>query len=221
MFKNMIALIDYGIGNLRSVQKALEHVGAQVELTEDPKVILAAQKVVLPGVGAFGDGMKGLRARGLVAVVHEVVNTGTPLLGICVGMQVLFEESEEMGTHEGLGILKGRVKKFIFDEADSSNDALIEPVTAQDKLKVPQTGWNQIKPIAKSPLFTELRDGSFAYFNHSYYCAAAPSETLAVTDYGADYPSIVGRGRVYGIQFHPEKSQAVGLRLLKNFVGLG
>jgi imidazole glycerol-phosphate synthase subunit HisH len=204
----MIALIDYGIGNLRSVQKALEHVGAEVQLTEDPQVILSARKVVLPGVGAFGDGMKGIHARGLADVIYEVVRAGTPLLGICVGMQVLFEESEEMGIHEGLGILKGKVKKFTPDDNGQT-------------LKVPQTGWNQIKPVTKSIFFNDLREGSFAYFNHSYYCAAEESETLAVTDYGIDYSSIVGRGKLYGIQFHPEKSQAVGMQLLKNFVELG
>lgn len=199
-----IALIDYGIGNLRSVQKALEHVGAEVTLTEDPKVILAADKVVLPGVGAFGDGMKGMRERGLVEVVKEIVRVETPLLGICVGMQLLFEESEEMGRHAGLGILPGAVKKF-----------------PPSKLKIPQTGWNEIVPKKASVLFEQLAAGSFAYFNHSYYCAATPEDTLAVTDYGFDYPSIVGRERVYGIQFHPEKSQSVGLKLLKNFVECG
>lgn len=199
-----IALIDYGIGNLRSVQKALEHVGAVVTLTSDPQVILRATKAVLPGVGAFGDGMKGLRERGLVEVVLEVVRVGTPLLGICVGMQLLFEESAERGVHEGLGILPGAVKKF--------------PHTG---LKIPQTGWNEIVPQKASPLFYELSAGSFAYFNHSYYCAAIAADTLAMTDYGFDFPSIVGRQRVYGIQFHPEKSQTVGLKLLKNFVEFG
>lgn len=206
----MIALIDYGIGNLRSVQKALEHVGAAVELTSDPEVILRAEKVVLPGVGAFGDGMKGMRERGLVDVVHEVIRTGTPLLGICVGMQLLFEESEEYGKHAGLGILPGRVKRFT-----------PEALAARKALKVPQTGWNEIRVRTASPLFHELPEGSFAYFNHSYYCAAGLEDTLATTDYGIDYPSIVGRGRVYGIQFHPEKSQSVGLRLLRNFVERG
>ncbi|MBM2850502.1 MAG: glutamine amidotransferase [Anaerolineales bacterium] len=205
----MIALIDYGIGNLRSVQKALEHVGAEVRLTEDPAVILAADKVVLPGVGAFGDGMKGLRARGLVGVVREVAARGTPLLGICVGMQVLFEVGEEMGEHEGLGILPGRVKQFQISNLKPQN------------LKVPQTGWNQIEPQKESPLFAGLPRGAYAYFNHGYYCAARPKDTLATTDYGGPYPSVVGRGRVYGIQFHPEKSQRVGLLLLKNFVERG
>ncbi|MBI3362303.1 MAG: imidazole glycerol phosphate synthase subunit HisH [Chloroflexi bacterium] len=200
----MIALIDYGIGNLRSVQKALEYVGAEVRLTVDPAVMRAADKVVLPGVGAFGDGMKGLRARGLVDAVREIAARGTPLLGICVGMQVLFDSSEEMGQHPGLGILPGRVKRF-----------------AVKSLKVPQTGWNQIEPRVEHPLFHRLPPGAYAYFNHGYYCAARPEDTLATTDYGGAYPSVVGRGRVYGIQFHPEKSQSVGLLLLRNFVERG
>jgi len=205
----MIALIDYGIGNLRSVQKALEHVGAEVRLTEDPAVILAAEKIVLPGVGAFGDGMKGLRERGLVEVVREVAARGTPLLGICVGMQVLFEVGEERGEHEGLSVLPGRVRQFQISDFRFQN------------LKIPQTGWNQIEPQKDSPLFAGLPRGAYAYFNHGYYCVAWPEDTLATTDYGSAYPSVVGRGRVYGIQFHPEKSQRVGLLLLKNFVERG
>lgn len=200
-----LAIIDYGIGNLRSVQKAFEHVGATAPLTEDSAEILAADKVVLPGVGAFGDGMKGIHERGLADVVREVVARGTPLLGICVGMQILFEVGEEMGEHKGLGLLPGRVRPFAVDPA----------------LKVPQTGWNQIEPCAPSPLFAELPAGSYAYFNHGFYCDATPGDTLATTDYGGAYPTIVGRGRLYGIQFHPEKSQAVGMRLLRNFVERG
>jgi len=207
----VIALVDYGIGNLRSVQKALEHVGAQVSLTDDPQTIFGAEKVVLPGVGAFGDGMKGLRARGLAEVVREVIRAERPLLGICVGMQLLFEESEEMGRHEGLGVLKGKVMRF-----SNAGAAGLSPL-----LKIPHTGWNQIAPQKPSPLFHDLPAGSFAYFNHSYYCAFLPEDTLATTEYGIEYPSIVGRGRVYGVQFHPEKSQSVGLRLLRNFVEHG
>jgi glutamine amidotransferase len=206
-----LALLDYGIGNLRSVQKALEHVGASVTLTDNPAVILAAEKVVLPGVGAFGDGMKGLRARGLDAVVREVVAHGKPLLGICVGMQVLFEASEELGEHQGLGILPGRVRRFPISNLKS--EFL--------NLKIPQTGWNQIEPCAASPLLNGLPCGAYAYFNHSYFCDAQSADTLALTDYGGTYPSIVGRGHVYGIQFHPEKSQHVGLLLLRNFVERG
>lgn len=211
-----IALVDYGIGNLRSVEKALEAVGAEVALTSEPKVILDAEKVVLPGVGAFGDGMAGLRARGLVAVVREVVSGGTPLLGICVGMQVLFEASEELGVHAGLGLLPGQVRRF---EGRAQ--------THGEGLKVPQTGWNQLVGGGHSKnCATDLLEGlpprSYAYFNHSYYCDAAEAgDVLAWTDFGERYASVVGRGRLYGVQFHPEKSQAVGLRILRNFVEFG
>ncbi len=200
----MIALVDYGIGNLRSVQKALEHVGADVTLTEDPAVVLDAEKVVLPGVGAFGDGMHGLVERGLDTAVRAVVARGTPLLGICVGMQVLFDASEERGEHFGLGLLPGRVRLF----------------TGQG-LKVPHTGWNEIEPVRDSPLLRGLPPGAYAYFNHSYYCDAAPSDRLACTGYGLLFAAVVGRGRLYGIQFHPEKSQHIGLLLLRNFVEAG
>lgn len=196
-----VALIDYGVGNLRSVQKALEHVGAGVRLTDDPVAILAADKVVLPGVGAFGDAMRGLRQRGLTEVVRAVAVRGTPTLGICVGMQVLFDASDEMGQHAGLGLFNGRVRAF-----------------TGPGLKVPQTGWNQIEPVRDSPLLRGLPSGAYAYFNHSYYCAGCESDTLARTDYGGYYASIVGSGCLYGIQFHPEKSQQVGLLLLRNFV---
>ena len=200
----MIALVDYGIGNLRSVQKALEHVGANVALTEDPAVVLAAESVVLPGVGAFGDGMRGLVERGLDSAVRAVVARGTPLLGICVGMQVLFETSEERGEHPGLGLLPGRVRLF-----------------AAAGLKVPHTGWNEIEPVRDSPLLRGMPPGAHAYFNHSYYCDAAPADRLACAGYGLPFAAIVGRGRLYGIQFHPEKSQHIGLLLLRNFVEAG
>ena len=200
----MIALIDYDLGNLRSVEKALAAVGADVRLTSDPEVILAAEKVVLPGVGAFGDGMVGLRRYGLVDAIGAVVARGTPLLGICVGMQVLFEESEEHGRHAGLGLLPGVVRRF-----------------EGQALKVPQTGWNQVLPACETPLLADLLPGDYAYFNHGYYCDAAPADTLAQTEYGRRYASVVGRGRLYGVQFHPEKSQRVGLTILRNFVEQG
>lgn len=204
----MIALVDYGIGNLRSVEKALAASGAEVCLTEDPGAILQAAKVVLPGVGAFGDGMAGLRERQLVDIVHEIVRRGIPLLGICVGMQLLFEASEEMGEHPGLGLLPGRVRRF-------------EP-DPDWHLKVPQTGWNMLQQEQDTPLLAGLPTSSYAYFNHSYYCAATErNDILASTSYGIRYASVVGRDRVYGVQFHPEKSQDVGLKILRNFVEHG
>lgn len=200
----MIALIDYGIGNLRSVEKALAAVGADVRLTEDPDQILAADKVVLPGVGAFGDGMAGLRARDLIEVLATIVARETPLLGICVGMQLLFEASDELGEHTGLGFLPGRVRRFW-----------------NSGLKIPQTGWNQLLAKRDSPLLRGLPLGSYAYFNHSYYCdPAEKTDVLANTEYGFPYASVVGHGCLYGVQFHPEKSQMVGLAMLKNFVEL-
>ena len=201
----MIALVDYGAGNVRSVHKALEAVGAEVYLARAPGLILAAEKVVLPGVGAFGDCMAGLRRAGLVDALCQAVEQDKPLLGICVGMQVLFDEGEEMGHHTGLGLLPGRVIRFPDDI-----------VTAG--LKIPHTGWNQIEPTEESPLLHGLPHGTWAYFNHAYYCQARPEHTLAATDYGGAFPSVVGRGLVYGVQFHPEKSQEVGLHILRNFV---
>ena len=204
----MIALIDYGAGNVRSVHKALETVGARVRVTSDPEDVLAAGRIVLPGVGAFGDCMAGLRRAGLVDGLRQAVERGVPLLGICVGMQVLFEEGEEMGRHAGLGFLPGRVVRFSFSD---------HPAGERPTLKIPHTGWNQIEPVRTSPLLHGLRQ-AWTYFNHAYYCQALPEHVLAVTGYGGPFPSIVGRGPVFGIQFHPEKSQEVGLHILKNFV---
>ena len=198
----MIALVDYGIGNLRSVEKALASVGAEVQLTSDPQVILSANQVVLPGVGAFGDGMAGLRQRGLEPVIRQIASQGRPLLGICLGMQLLFESSDEMGQHTGLGLLPGRVTRF-----------------AEAGWKVPQTGWNQLNILQDTPLLAGLHSGDYAYFNHSYYCEPAePQDSLASTEYVMAYASVIGRGSLYGVQFHPEKSQALGLQILRNFV---
>jgi glutamine amidotransferase len=201
----VIALIDYGLGNLRSVQKALEAVGAKVRLTSQASDILAAGKVVLPGVGAFGDGIAELRKRNLVAVIKSVVSQNKPLLGICLGMQLLFEVSYELGEHQGLGLLSGKVVKF------PSKD-----------LKVPQTGWNQVLPEQECQLLQGIPPSGYAYFNHSYYCEAADWEqVLASSEYGLRFASVVGKGHLYGVQFHPEKSQAIGLQILKNFVEWG
>ncbi len=199
----MIALIDYGAGNVRSVRKALKAVGAEVTLTRNPKVVLAAEKVVLPGVGAFGDCMANLRRLDLVAPIRAVAARGTPFLGICVGLQVLFEEGEEGGRHAGLGLLPGRVVRF----------------DLPPEFKVPHTGWNQVQPVVASPLFADLPPDAWAYFNHAYVCEPRSDHLLAVSDYGGRFACVVGRGNVTGIQFHPEKSQGVGLQILSNFVG--
>lgn len=199
-----MALIDHGVGNLRSVQKALNTVGADVVLTDDPDHIQKAEKLVLPGVGAFADAMHGLEARNLKDPLLEAVQNKVPVLGICVGMQMLFEVSEEHGEHPGLGLLPGRVVRF-----------------PERGLTVPHTGWNQIQPTRENDLLANIPPESYAYFNHTYYCAADKEEdVLATTTYGEPYASIVQRGQIYGVQFHPEKSQHIGLQLLRNFVRL-
>ncbi len=198
-----IVLIDAGTGNLRSVQKALEAVGANVLRTDDPKKVISGGRVVLPGVGAFGDFMSGLRARGLEDVVNEVAKRGVPLLGICVGMQSLFDIGEEMGEHKGLGLLQGKVVKF----ADSLS------------VKIPHTGWNQLEAKDDARLFDQVDAGAYVYFNHSYYCQPQnSSDVLATTDYGSSYACAVQRENIFGVQFHPEKNQAIGLKILKNFL---
>jgi glutamine amidotransferase len=209
----MICIIDYGMGNLRSVQKALERVGAQAIVSKSPTDIERAGSVVLPGVGAFGDAMRNLRATGLIQPLFAAIEGGKPVLGICLGMQLLFEESEELGVHGGLGVLPGRVRSFPFADVAKNGADL-----RRSLLKVPHIGWNQIHIRRSHPLLDDVADGSFAYFVHSYY--VEPTErslALADTDYGVYFTSIVARGNVMGIQFHPEKSQRVGLQILTNF----
>lgn len=199
----MIAIIDYGIGNLRSVEKALQHVGAEARLTSQSETIRRARGVVLPGVGAFGDCITQLEAGGYAQIVRACVADGVPLLGICVGLQMLFDESEEMGHFAGLGLLRGRVRRFRGD------------------LKVPHIGWNQVHSLAPSPLLAGVPQDAYAYFVHSYYVEPADEKiVLATTDYGGPFASVVGQGRLFGVQFHPEKSQEVGLTILRNFATL-
>jgi glutamine amidotransferase len=200
---NEIILIDAGTGNLRSVQKALGFVGANVERTDDLQRVLSAKKVVLPGVGSFGDFMSGLQTRRLDVAIKEVAQRNIPLLGICVGMQALFEIGEEMGEREGLGLLNGTVLKF----AESLS------------VKIPHTGWNKVEAKNNALLFEQVEAGAYVYFNHSYYCQPEhSSDVIATTEYGIKYACAVRRENIFGVQFHPEKSQQVGLQILRNFV---
>lgn len=199
-----ITMIDYGIGNVRSVQKALEHVGARVQLTADPAHIRGAHKLVLPGVGAFGAGMDALTQRDLVAPIRDAVGAGVPLLGICLGMQLLLDESEELGRHAGLGLVPGRVLRFQGPD-----------------LIVPHMGWNQITHDGSHPLLAGIPSGAHAYFVHSFYCQPqSPHATIGVAGYGGPFAAVIAQDNVFGLQFHPEKSQHVGLRMLKNYVEL-
>jgi imidazole glycerol-phosphate synthase subunit HisH len=222
-----IVVIDYGVGNLRNVYKALEAAGAPARIVTEPRELTGAAGIVLPGVGAFGDAAANLRRAGFERPLLDAIAAGLPLLGICVGMQLLFDESEEMGRHAGLGVIPGRVVRFA---SDLSPDPLPakegEPVSSLlagegqgVRFKVPQIGWNQLHHAGSDPLLAGVPDGAYAYFVHSYYCAPDdPVYTVASTDFGIRYASIVRRGSVWGIQCHPEKSQAVGLRILRNFV---
>ena len=195
-------LIDAGTGNLHSVHNALVALNFRVLVTCNPDDLSRPGRVILPGVGAFGSFMEGLRQRGLVEPLKQAAQRGDPFLGICVGMQALFDLSEEMGEHAGLGLLRGRVVHFP-DFRD---------------LKVPHTGWNQLWHAEQALLFRDLPAGCYAYFNHSYYCASSTeNETASRTDYGIDFTSAVQSGNLHGVQFHPEKSQRVGQRVLENF----
>jgi glutamine amidotransferase len=195
-----VAIIDYGVGNLRSVEKAFHAGGVEAQVSSQESVLRAADKLVLPGVGAFRACMESLTERGFDQLVRERVAEGTPLLGVCVGMQMLFEESEEFGTTSGLGFLRGRARRF------------------PEGLRVPQVGWNQVEWKGEHALSEGIVDRTFFYFVHSFFCEAdEDASVVGRTEYGITYAAVVARGNVCGVQFHPEKSQAAGLRLLKNF----
>jgi imidazole glycerol-phosphate synthase subunit HisH len=201
-----VILIDAGTGNLRSVQKALESFGAKVLRTDDPNEVSAGKRVILPGVGAFGDFMCGLRSRGLEPAIKELAQHDIPLLGICVGMQALFEVGEEMGEHAGLGLLPGKVTRF----------------TESLSVKIPHTGWNQVEIQKEATMFRGLNSGAYVYFNHSYYCQPQNlSDIIATANYGLTFACSVQSKNIFGVQFHPEKSQTVGLQVLKNFLEMG
>jgi imidazole glycerol-phosphate synthase subunit HisH len=196
-----IGLLDYGLSNLRNVQKAFEHLGVEVRLVAEGAAVAGVDKLVLPGVGSFGSGMAGLEARGLVEPVRRAVAEGVPLLGICLGMQLLFEVSEESPGVAGLGLLPGVVRRF-----------------EKPEMVVPHVGWNQLSFSPGDSLLDGVSPGAYAYFVHSYYCEATdPGDVLATTDYGRTFVSIVRRQNLTGIQFHPEKRQATGLQILRNF----
>ena len=198
----MIAIIDYGMGNLRSVQKGLERVGCAATVTRDVATIEAAAGVVLPGVGAFGACMDNLRTYGLIDTVHRVIERRTPFLGICLGMQLLFEESEEFGPVKGLGIFPGRVVRF----------------REHPELQVPHMGWNQIRKQQPVPHLDGIEDGAYVYFVHSFYVQPTDASLTATsTDYGVPFTSAIYRDNVFATQYHPEKSQTVGLKILENF----
>lgn len=198
-----VGIIDYGMGNIRSVQKGLEKVGIAAELCSEGGRLDSYRGLVLPGVGAFGDAMANLRSCGLVGPLLEQIAGGKPLMGICLGMQLLFERSEEHGDFEGLGVVGGTVRRL------------------PDTVKVPHMGWNVLRQVAEQPLFDGIPEGSRFYFVHSFYCDPADdSWTIGRTPYGLDFTCAVGRGNVWGLQFHPEKSSLMGLRILENFGGM-
>ncbi|HEX9080045.1 MAG TPA: imidazole glycerol phosphate synthase subunit HisH [Desulfuromonadaceae bacterium] len=203
----MIAIIDYGMGNLRSVQKGFETIGSEALVTADPRVVLEAERVVLPGVGAFADCMANLERAGFVEPILRVIAQGRPFLGICLGLQLLFTESEEFGIHRGLDVIPGRVRRFP------------EGMTVGgEELKVPHMGWNQISFRRRPPAFEGIDDGANVYFVHSYYVQPDDEQVVAtVTGYGMDFCSAIWKDNIVATQFHPEKSQAVGLRILRNF----
>ncbi|MGD2062719.1 MAG: imidazole glycerol phosphate synthase subunit HisH [Nitrospirota bacterium] len=206
----MIAIVDYGMGNLHSVAKGLERVGARVAVTRDAAVVGAAEKVVLPGVGAFRDCMTNLEAYDLRDVVAESLQGDRPFLGICLGFQLLFERSHEFGIHPGFGRLRGEVVPFPPDLRDDGTP-----------LKVPHMGWNTVRARGDNPLLKGIPAGTTFYFCHSFYARAADEETIAATcRYGIDFTCMVHQGNLFGVQFHPEKSQRWGLKVLENFAQL-
>ena len=199
----MIAIIDYDAGNIMSVKKAMEYLGQEAIITRDKDILLAAEKVILPGVGAFGDAMKRIRSYDLEGVIKEIAGKGVPFLGICLGLQLMFDESEESPGVKGLSLLPGKIVKF----------------TKTDDIKVPQIGWNSLSFPKKSKLFSGIEEDSYVYFVHSYYLEAENKDDVAArSDYGIVYDAAVERGNIMACQFHPEKSSDVGLKILENFV---
>lgn len=200
MKEKKIAIVDYGMGNLRSVEKAFEFIGAKAKITDNGEEIINSSGILLPGVGAFPDAMENIKKLGLDKVLKEAVKNGTPLMGICLGMQLLFEESDEVRVTEGLGFLKGKIKKFEVD------------------LKIPHMGWNDLIMDKSCEVLKDVEEGSYVYFVHSFYAQIEEEGVLnAHSFYGIDTPAVVSKGNVFGLQFHPEKSGEPGMQMLKNF----
>ncbi len=203
----MVAILDYDAGNIKSVEKAFQYLGAQTVVTRDPKEIYKADRVVLPGVGAFADAMKRIDQYGIRESIHEVVDKGIPFLGICLGLQLLFESSEELGESEGLGILRGKIQQIPGTDDDGNT------------YKVPQIGWNSLKFPREGKLFKNLPEDPYVYFVHSYYLNATDKSIVtATTDYSVTIDASVESGNVFACQFHPEKSADVGMQILQNFL---
>ncbi len=202
----MVAIIDYGVGNLFSLKSSLREIGAEAVVTSDEKVIAEADRIILPGVGAFEDAARKLRESGMAEVVKREAAAGKPMMGICLGMQLMFDVGYEYGVHEGLGLIKGSVRPI----AD----------VIPEGYKIPHIGWNLLKFKRESPLFKYIKEDDYVYFVHSYYAAECDESTIAVTEYGAELTAAVANGNVYGCQFHPEKSGEVGMNILKAFMEL-
>ena len=202
----MVAIIDYGVGNLFSLRSSLKEIGAEAVVTSDEKVIAEADRIILPGVGAFEDAARKLRESGMADVVRREAAAGKPMMGICLGMQLMFDVGYEYGVHEGLGLIRGSVRP-------------IADVIPED-YKIPHIGWNLLRFKKESPLFKYIKEGDYVYFVHSYYAAECDESTIAVTEYGAELTAAVANGNVYGCQFHPEKSGDVGMKILKAFMEL-
>ena len=202
----MVAIIDYGVGNLFSLRSSLKEIGAEAVVTSDEKVIAEADRIILPGVGAFEDAARKLRESGMAEVVKREAAAGKPMMGICLGMQLMFDVGYEYGVHEGLGLIKGSVRPI----AD----------VIPEGYKIPHIGWNLLKFRRESPLFKYIKEDDYVYFVHSYYAAECDESVIAVTEYGAELTAAVANGNVYGCQFHPEKSSEVGMNILKAFMEL-
>ena len=202
----MVAIIDYGVGNLFSLKSSLREIGAEAVVTSDEKVIAEADRIILPGVGAFEDAARKLRETGMAEVVKREAAAGKPMMGICLGMQLMFDVGYEYGEHEGLGLIRGSVRPI----AD----------VIPEGYKIPHIGWNLLKFRKESPLFKYIKEDDYVYFVHSYYAAECDESVIAVTEYGAELTAAVANGNVYGCQFHPEKSGEVGMKILKAFMEL-